>query len=78
MSTQQEIAEVGNSLTPKKFKYVLQTSENIKELKYAPLGWADGELTFMRDKKYKGVFTQFSTNELTFVKDFRNLKANIQ
>ncbi|MBT3206952.1 MAG: hypothetical protein HN347_01245 [Bacteroidetes bacterium] len=77
MSTQQEIAAVGNSLIKKRFKYVLQTSENIKELKYAPQGWNEGELTFIRDKEFKGILTQFSTNELTFVKDGKDFIVSV-
>jgi len=75
MSTQQEIAGKGHSNTPKLFKYVLNASPHprgILTLTNVPLGWDDAELTFIRDPKYKGVLTSFSTNELEFPKEGRD------
>jgi hypothetical protein len=73
MSTQEQIAGKGHSNTPKKFKYVLSSIDyGEKVLKFVPSGWDNSEITFLRDSVYKGVLTQFSTNELTFVKDGRD------
>ena len=74
MNDQQHIAGKGNSNTPKTFKYVLSSSHplGVLELKHVPQGWEGAELTFIRDPKYKGVLTTFSTSELTFIKEGRN------
>jgi hypothetical protein len=71
--TQQTLYGIGRSKTPKKFKFVLSTKDDgAKTLEFAPDGWKDSELTFIRDKMYKGVIESYSTNELTFVKDGRD------
>jgi hypothetical protein len=72
MSSQQTLAGKGKSNTNKRFKYVLSDKYSSKVLRFAPDGWKDSELTFIRDKFYKGVIESFSTNELTFVKDGRD------
>jgi len=73
LTAQSTIAAAGNSLTPKRFKFVLQTVDTIKELKYAPKGWDKMEYTLKRDKEWKGVLISISTKELTFVKDGKAL-----
>jgi hypothetical protein len=73
MSTQQTLAGLGHSNTPKLFKYVLQSTDYGTEvLTNVPVGWDGSELTFIRDPKYKGVLQEFSTNELRFVKEGRD------
>jgi hypothetical protein len=72
MATQQILYGLGNSLTNKKFKFVLSTKEQSLTLRYAPQGWKSSEITFIRDPQYKGVIESYSTNELTFVKDGRD------
>ncbi len=70
MSTQQEIAGLGHSNTPKLFKYILSSTDyGVLELKNVPVGWDGAELTFIRDPKFKGVLQEFSTNELEFPKE---------
>lgn len=71
---QQQLYSLGLSRQKKKFKFVLSTTNPVatKTLKFAPQGWNDSELTFIRDKVYKGVIESYSTNELTFVKDGRD------
>ena len=72
-STQQHIAGLGHSNTPKLFRYVLSTKDDTPlELRHVPDGWSDSELTFKRDKKYKGVLETFSTSELIFIKEGRD------
>jgi len=71
--SQQSLYGLGNSLANKQFKFVLSTKDDgNKTLKFAPQGWNESELTFIRDKVYKGVIESYSTNELTFVKDGRD------
>ena len=73
MRSKQDIAGLGHSNTPKRFKFVLSCKdENDLVLIHAPDGWKEGELTFIRDKEYKGVIQSYSTNELTFVKEGRD------
>lgn len=73
MATQQEIAGKGHSNTPKLFQYILSSEGyGVLPLTNVPEGWEGSELTFIRDKKYKGVLTEFSTNELKFVKEGRD------
>lgn len=72
MNKQLSLYSKGQSRTPKRFKFVLSSNGTDLTLRYAPKGWADGELTFIRDKFYKGVFESYSTSELTFVKDGRD------
>ena len=43
------------------------------KLKFAPDGWTKGELTYERNKTYKSVLRSFSTNELHFPKDGRDI-----
>jgi len=72
--SQQFLYGLGQSIAKKQFKFVLSTTSPVatKTLKFAPKGWNDSELTFIRDKFYKGVLESYSTNELTFVKDGRD------
>lgn len=72
MNKQLALYSKGQSRTPKRFKFVLSSNGTDLTLRYAPKGWDDGELTFIRDKFYKGVFESYSTSELTFVKDGRD------
>jgi len=73
LRSKQDIAGLGHSNTPKRFKFVLSSRlGNDLVLTHAPDGWKEGELTFIRDKEYKGVIQSFSTNELTFVKEGRD------
>jgi len=69
--SQQSLYGLGQSIAKKQFKFVLSTTNPVatKTLKFAPKGWNESELTFIRDKFYKGVMESYSTNELTFVKD---------
>lgn len=73
MATQQTLAGLGKSNTNKRFKFVLSTKDDgVKTLRFAPDGWKESELTFIRDEFYKSVIERYSTNELTFVKDGRD------
>lgn len=73
MSTQQQIAGKGHSNSNKRFRYTfISTDYGVLTLKTVPEEWAESELTFIRDPKYKGVLKSFSTNELTFPKEGRD------
>ena len=72
MTKQVDLYGKGQSRTPKRFKFVLSSNGTDLTLRYAPKGWNESELTFIRDKFYKGVFESYSTSELTFVKDGRD------
>lgn len=73
MATQEHIAGLGKSNTPKLFKYILSSTDyGTLTLTNVPQGWDDAELTFIRDTRYKGVLTEFSTNELNFPKEGRD------
>lgn len=71
--SQQSLAGLGHSNTPKLFKYILSSTDyGVLTLTHVPEGWSDSELTFIRDPKYKGVLQEFSTNELKFEKEGRD------
>ena len=73
MTAQSDIADKGHSRGPKLFKYILSSTDyGTLTLTNVPQGWDDAELTFIRDTRYKGVLTEFSTNELNFPKEGRD------
>lgn len=81
MGALQNISDLITANTGKKdrlFKYFLSNSVfGTIELRFAPDGWRDGELTYQRDEVYGGVFRKYSTNELVFVKDSRDFLQNV-
>ena len=72
MSTALQLYGKGYSKADKRFKFILSNDGDDLTLHYAAKGWNESELTFIRDKIYKGVFESYSTNELTFVKEGRD------
>ena len=79
MSTQQYIAGLGHSNTYKRFKYriVDEKGGTVSDVRFVPKGWQEGELTFIRDKVYKGVQEIYSTNSFEFVKDAKNIVQTV-
>ncbi len=72
MTTAIQLYGKGYSKANKRFKFVLSNGGIDLTLHYSPKGWNESELTFIRDKFYKGVLESYSTNELTFVKEGRD------
>jgi len=73
LSTQEQIAGLGHNNDNKKFRYTLSSSNyGTLTMTNVPKGWQDGELTFIRDPKYKGVIESYSTTSFEFVKKARD------
>lgn len=72
MTRQTDILALNNNLDTKDYTFVIGRATYRENLKYAPDGW-DDEIVFERNKKYKGVFRRYSSNEVKFPKDGREL-----